>query len=206
MRHIKIHFYQASLVAAMIGLAAFNATVAQSQPKYKIEETKDVDMKLTGTSTMHKWEMNAKTVEGEGQFDVKDEKLIALTSLSFSVEVKDLKSDNKGLDKNAYKALKSDEHKDIHYKLISAKVSPEKEGRNLLKTHGKLTIAGVTKEIDMDVYCGINKDGTITCTGSDKLNMTDYQVKPPTFMLGAMKTGDAITLDFVVVYKKQKGV
>ncbi len=74
------------------------------------------------------------------------------------------------------------------------------------QTQGKLTIAGVTREIAMDVYCTVNKDATITCVGSDKLNMTDYQVKPPTFLLGAMTTGDAITLDFTVVYKKQKGL
>ena len=46
----------------------------------------------------------------------------------------------------------------------------------------------------MDVYCTVNKDESITCTGTNKMNMTDYNVKPPTFMAGAMKTGDAITL------------
>jgi hypothetical protein len=58
----------------------------------------------------------------------------------------------------------------------------------------------------MDVYCVMNKDSTITCTGSDKLKMSDYQVKPPTFMMGAMRTGDAITLDFTMVYKKETGI
>jgi len=53
----------------------------------------------------------------------------------------------------------------------------------------------------MDVYCIVNKDATITCSGSEKLNMTDYNVKPPSFMFGAMTTGDAVTLDFNVVYK-----
>jgi hypothetical protein len=54
----------------------------------------------------------------------------------------------------------------------------------------------------MDVSCVVNKNKTITCTGSDKLKMSDYQVKPPSFMLGAMKTGDAISLDFTMVFKK----
>jgi polyisoprenoid-binding protein YceI len=199
-------YFIRSLATIAIGFAGLG-NIASAQSNYKIEETKDVDMKLRGTSTLHKWEMDAKTVEGEAQFDMKPEnKLSSLKSLSFALEVTDLKSDSKGLDKNAYKALKSAEHKDIHYRLTSAVTSSEKEGKYLLKTNGKLTIAGVTKEIAMDVYCLLNKDGTITCTGSYKLNMTDYKVKPPTFMLGAMKTGDAIMLDFVIVYKKQKGV
>ena len=93
--------------------------------------------------------------------------------------------------------------KDIVYKLISAKVSPATDGKYLVKTIGNLIIAGVTKKVVMDAYCVVNKDGTVTSTGSYKLYMTDYQVKPPSFMLGAMKTGDAITLDFILVYKKE---
>ena len=187
------------IAVCIIGL---NST---AQTIYRITDSRDIDMKLSGTSTLHKWTMDAKTFSGEAQFGFthgNGGKLNSLKTLSFSLVVKDLKSGDKGLDKNAYKALKTDEYKDIDYKLISATVGPETEGRYLLKTKGDLTIAGVTKVVTMDVYCALNTDATITCTGSDKLNMTDYQVKPPTFMLGAMKTGDAITLDFTLVYKK----
>ncbi len=179
-----------------------------SQSIYKITDSKDIDMKLLGTSTLHKWSMDAKTFEGEAQFGFapgNDHELTSLKSLSFSLEVLNLKSGEKSLDKNAYKALRADQYKDILYKLISATVSPEKENRYVIKSKGKLTIAGVTKEITMDILGIVNPDGTITCNGSDKLNMTDYQVKPPSFMLGAIKTGDAITLEFTLVYKKQKG-
>jgi hypothetical protein len=34
--------------------------------------------------------------------------------------------------------------------------------------------------------------------------MSDYDVEPPSLMWGAIKTGDAVTLDFEVVYKKSK--
>ena len=175
-----------------------------AQTKYKIQETKDIDMKLSGTSTLHNWTMETQTFTGEAQFGFKsgNVQLNSIKSLSFNLNVKDLKSGEKGLDKNAYKALKTDQYKDIVYKLSSAVIMPEKEGRYLIKTRGNLSIAGVTKDVTMDVYAVVNKDGSITCTGSDKLLMTDYQVKPPKFMLGAMKTGDAITLNYTIIYKK----
>jgi len=176
-----------------------------SQSVYKIYESKDIDMKLSGTSTLHKWTMEAKTFDGDGQFNFKPGTADILTSiknLNFSLAVQDLKSGEKGLDKNAYKALKSDQYKDIDYKLTSATVGTGAGNKYMVKTQGNLTIAGVTKPILMDISCVINKDGTITCSGSYKLEMTDYKVTPPTFMLGAMKTGDAITLDFILVYKK----
>ena len=175
------------------------------QALYKIKESKDIDMKLSGTSTLHKWTMDAKTFTGEARFGFKadnSQQISSVKALNFALEVQNLKSGEKGLDKNAYKALKTDEYKDIYYKLTSATIIPEKDGKSLIKTDGKLTIAGVTKEIKIDVLSVVNQDATITCTGSYKLKMTDYQVKPPTFMLGAMKTGDDITLDFILVYKK----
>jgi polyisoprenoid-binding protein YceI len=197
-----------TLVLTAICIMGFSSML-QAQSVYKINDSKDIDMKLSGTSTLHKWTMDAKTFSGDAKFDFKPgsgTELSSLKSLSFSLVVLDLKSGESGLDKNAYKALKTKEYKDIDYKLLSATILPEKDNKYLVKTRGDLTIAGVTKEVSMDVYCVVNEDATITCTGSDKLNMTDYAVKPPTFMMGAMKTGDAITLDFTMVYKKVSSI
>lgn len=52
----------------------------------------------------------------------------------------------------------------------------------------------------MIVHSVVNKDGSITFKGTYKLKMADYGVEPPSFMFGAMSTGDAITLDFDVTY------
>jgi len=192
-----------NLVLILLLTGLFSPFV-NAQSIYTIKESKDIDMKLSGTSTLHKWTMDTKTFTGKGEFDLKgkDQQLTSVKSLTFALDVMDLKSGENGLDKNAHKALKATEYKDILYTLKSATVGQEKEGKYLLKTTGDLSVAGVTKLVDMDVYCMINKDGTITCSGSEKLKMTDYQVKPPTFMLGAMKTGDDITLDFTMVYTK----
>jgi polyisoprenoid-binding protein YceI len=189
------------MVFAMMASCSF----LSAQKTYKINDSKDIDMKLSGTSTLHKWAMDAKTFSGEAQFGFMkgdNNQLASVKSLNFSLEVQNLKSGEKGLDKNAYKALKTSKYKDIFYELLSATVTPENDNKYLVKTNGSLTVAGVTKEVSIDVFCVVNKDRSITCSGSKQLKMTDYQVKPPTFLLGAMKTGDAITLDFVLVYKK----
>jgi hypothetical protein len=190
--------------AAIVFYLGFSYTL-YAQPVYKICDSKDIDMKLSGTFTFHKWEMNARTFSGEAQFGFmpgNDNHLTILKSLTFSLAVLNLKSDEMGLEGYAYKALKTDRYKNISYKLISAKVLPETENKYMVRTCGNLTIAGVTNEVIMDIYCLVNKDATITCIGSDKLKMTDYHVKPPSFALGAVKAGDAITLDFTLVYKK----
>jgi polyisoprenoid-binding protein YceI len=187
---------------AMIGIA----NIGYAQAKYKIQETNDVAIKLTGTSSVHDWEMDANKAEGEAEFLFKtgtNGELQSVESLTFALAVKDLQSDSKGLDKNAYEALKANKFNTIQYKLSSSTFSSEKGGR-LLKTKGKLTIAGVTNDIIMNVHLVVNKNGSVTFKGSYKLNMSDYNVDPPTYMFGTIKTGNVITLDFSAVYKISK--
>jgi polyisoprenoid-binding protein YceI len=178
--------------------------VAHAQTEYKISNSKSNDMKLSGTSTLHKWDMNAQSFNGQARFVFKPgtTQLDAISSLDFVLAVQNLKSESKMMDNNAYKALKTDQYKNISYKLTSATIVPKGGGVSLIKTKGNLTISGVTKVVTMDVTCTLNADATVTCKGEDKLNMTDYNVTPPTFMAGAMKTGDALTLDFTMVYNK----
>ncbi|SRX75197.1 YceI family protein [Aequorivita antarctica] len=194
-RHIK--------VLALIMMIGISST-AYTQAIYKIEDNNNVSMKLTGTSTMHDWEMDATRAKGEAQFMFDASNEGALTSmklLTYTLEVKALKSDSQGLNNNAYKALNTDKYKYINYKLASAILSPEKGGY-LAQTKGKLTIAGVTKDIAMDIHLIVNNN-SITCKGSHQLKMTDYNVEPPSFMFGAMTTGDATKLSFEVTYSKQ---
>jgi polyisoprenoid-binding protein YceI len=177
----------------------------QAQAMYKTGGSQENNMKMSGTSTFHDWTMSAKTFTGDAQFGFApstSDKLTSVKSLNFTLPVEDLKGSEKGLDKNAYEALKSGQYKDILYKLTLAQVMPSTSNKYTVRTRGDLTIAGVTKEVIMDVNCAINTDASVTCTGSDKLKMTDYQVKPPKFMMGAMTTGDDITLDFTIVYKQ----
>jgi polyisoprenoid-binding protein YceI len=203
---MKNIFKQIPMLVA-ICIMGFNSSL-QAQSVYKLIGSKD-NMKLSGTSTLHDWTMNAQTFGGEAQFGFKpgnEHELSSIKALTFSLAVVNLKSGESGLDKNAYKALKSSDYQSITYKLTSATISPDKGNKFLIKTHGNLTIAGITKEVTITVYASVNADGTITCTGSEQLNMTDYGVKPPKFMLGAMKTGDTITLDFTLAYRKQTGI
>ncbi len=198
---MKTRSYILSLIA-LIGIA----NVGYGQATYMIKRTKDVDVILQGTSTLHDWHMDAKDVTGEAQFVIKPgskTELASVRSLTFSVQVEDLKSDSKGLDKSAYKALKTETYKDIRFTLTSATVSPETMGY-LVKSRGKLTIAGVTKKVSLDVHCVPNDDGTIALAGKYKLNMTDYNVVPPTFLFGTMSAGESVTLQIAAVYATQQ--
>lgn len=195
---------KSALFALILALSCSTQWLA-AQSTYKVFASSSNSMKLSGTSTFHDWEMISPTLMGDAQFgfdNTADHQLNKLTALTFSLKAEDLKSDSKGLDDNAYEALKTESYERIFYNLTSADVSPASRGKFNVKTLGDLTIAGTKREIEMDVICETNADGSITCVGSQDLIMSEYGVEPPSFMFGAMKTGDLITLHFTIVYKK----
>ncbi|MGB3799791.1 MAG: YceI family protein [Lewinella sp.] len=195
-----------ALTLLLICLMGFSHS-GYAQVPYVVAEDQDVDIRLLGTSTVHDWEMKATSVTGRAEFIFAPgniQELTALPSLTFSLAVTDLRSESKGMDNNAYDALRADEFEQIDYLLYSATVSSE-TGGFLLKTKGKLTIAGTTRDVLMDVHLSVDQEGTVTCRGAYDLKMTDYGVKPPTFLMGVMKCGDDLTLEFSVDYRNSAG-
>ena len=59
-----------------------------------------------------------------------------------------------------------------------------------------MTIAGVSKEINVTVLGSKNKDGQLQFAGEQKINMSEYGIKPPTMFFGTVKVGDAVTVKF----------
>lgn len=153
---------------------------------------------VDGTSTLHDWKMESSTGECTASI-VLDASghLSALSALSFSLKAESLKSDKSGLDKNAYKSLQTSKYKTITYQLTSATVTPA----GAIRCLGKMTIAGVTLDADLVATAKVNPDKSITVKGSKKIGMKTFKIDPPSFMMGAVKTGNDITISFDVTLK-----
>ena len=190
------------LLLTMIILSAMNQTIL-AQSNFKIGKSFGNEMKISGTSSFHDWNMKTSTFSGKSTFTTgADNQILKLSTLEFSLPVLSLKSGQKKLDKNAYRALKTDQFKDIIYKQNLAKVMSFTNSKSHIKTEGQLTVAGVSKNVIIDLYCFKNQDGSMNCDGNYQINMKDYNVTPPVFMGGIMKTGEAITLAFSLQFEK----
>ena len=161
-----------------------------------------VNLLVSGTSTLHDWTMKDVKADCSATLDLNAAgQLNALSTLVFSTPVNALKSDHGSMDKNAYKALKNDEAPQISYIMSSVTITRSPEG-STVTCKGKLTIAGTARDEDLVAVCKTNADNTITVTGTKNISMQQYNIKPPTFMLGTVKTGNDIVLTFQLTLKK----
>ena len=180
--------------AITLALSCIFLTAATAQVKYRSE---DLTVKVKGTSSLHDWEIKSSKGKVEAVLVLgPNYKITGVSGLRFTVESESLKSGHNMMDNNTYKALKTNTHENISFVLSSSNITQIDANTYLLKCVGNMTIAGTTRETDLVAQCKLNPDGTFTCSGSKKIKMTDFNIKPPTAIMGTVKTGNDISIDY----------
>ena len=148
---------------------------------------------IRGTSSLHDWEEKATglTCNVTASYDNEN---IKFESLVFNVKAKSLKSGKDLMDKKTYEALKADKYSDITFKMTSpSSFKLDGDAFNGTVT-GTLNMAGQTKTITVYIKGMKKTDNALQISTSKKLKMTDYNMKPPTALMGSIKTGDEVTV------------
>ena len=165
------------------------ASTAVAQEAYTV---KDFKMSVAGTSTLHDWESEITQVNASAALDLDGAQLAGISKLKVTIPAKGIVS-TKGriMDNKTYDALKSAQHPKITFTLTKATLSNSK-----VQATGQLTIAGTTKTVSLSADSKAGKAGAITFAGRYSLKMTDYNMAPPTAMMGTIKTGDEVTIKY----------
>lgn len=190
--------------SSIVGWGAVTTrALAAEQATYRLAQSKDVVMNLAGTTPIRNWNMTAHGLSGEAQMIVtSSDRLSNITALRFSLPVHNLKGDGDGMDNDAYKALKADLYPSIDFQLISAKIDSHGNGNYLVHAQGTLSVAGVTREVILEMTGTVVDNGSITFHGAEEVKMSDYNVERPSLLLGLIKAGDTMTLTYTLVFVK----
>ena len=161
---------------------------------------------ISGTSNIHAYTASTTTVRVTralvaGALDGPDVWTNALKpggveAFEIAIPAGTLTSPKGDLDKNMYKALQVKDHPDIVFRLLRLERRAGDAGA--VRAVGVLQIAGVEREVNLDIATE-RKDATLAVHGKLQLLMTDYGIKPPTAMLGMLKTDPKVTVTFETV-------
>jgi polyisoprenoid-binding protein YceI len=160
---------------------------------------------IEGTSNVHDWTATSTTVrvaqarvaadaKGAGFWDAVV-KPGAIESFEIVIPVATLTSPRRGLDKNMYKALKSDQHKDITFRL---KGLTPKAAAGAFTAAGVLRVAGVDRDVTLDLTLG-RAGQNLVVRGSTELLMTDFGIDPPSALFGTVRSSPNVTITFETV-------
>jgi hypothetical protein len=160
-------------------------------------------MTISGTSNLHDWSTAVTNLEIQAELELVNGYVSSVGMVQLSAPVRGIKSDKGGvMDSKTREALQGDKHPVIRYQLKQVKIDEQPNKISKLKTEGSLTIAGATRQIKMDVFARQLPNNEVEIWGSHTLNMSTYQIKAPTALMGTVRTGDEITIAFSVILNK----
>lgn len=190
-----------SIKSIILGVFLLPALIINAQ-SYTAKTYKLV---INGTSTMHDWSSSATNVTVQGDFVINNGVIEKVTGGAVNVVVTSIKSHkNSGImDSRTHETLKADKFPNITY-TVSKIGSIQLNGVEAIVTvNGTLTIGGVGKPTDFVLKMKVLPTGEIEIKGGKKILMSNHGIKSPSFMLGALKVGDEVSLDiYVVLHKK----
>lgn len=123
-------------------------------------------------------------------------------TITVGIKVDGFECGRSRMNRDLKEALNSDEFPEITFTLrnATALTIPENiEDGFELEVEGSLTVAGVTREITFQSQGYYMSDGRIRAIGSKSIKMSDFNVEPPTALLGLVKAEDELNVRFDLI-------
>lgn len=178
----------------------FSTQVSLAQT-YKVNKSAS-NMKIEGSSNVHDWEEEVGDFQGTLVAELENGQLVKINQLDFTVIAESIKSEHSAMDKNTYKALKTDKNPKITYELEKVNnIDCTSGSKCKVVTTGYLTIAGTKKSVELTFDATVSGD-KIVLAGDKTIKMSEYKIEAPTAMFGAITTDDEVKINFNTVFTK----
>ncbi len=192
-------------VFIVIGISMFGIWVdgnLQAQLKYSPDS--DSRIWIEGSSNVNQFTCTAERYEGEAQLpgeaagsdnQMTDDGLI----LEFRIPVQSFECGRSRMNRDLYNALKAGEFLYISFEYKDAiNITPatDQPGVFTLEIAGTLTVAGTSREILFDAQGHVLDNMRLRANGKKEIRMTDFDVEPPTGLLGMVRARDRLTVHF----------
>lgn len=172
------------VVVVALGMAA--ADVGAQQP--------NVDFTISGTSTIRGWTCTAKGTlavqPGAGAGPAVPGFPNGVQSATLTVPVKNFTCPNAEMTEHLMQAMHPEKFAEIVYKIEKYEVVGDRA-----QASGTMTIHGTSQPFSLPVTIKSAGSG-VALDGSTRLEMTTYGVEPPVVMLGMLKVGPQIRIEF----------
>lgn len=161
-----------------------------------------------GRSNVNEFECLAENYTGEAtlpEFNNPSTLLNEVTevlSVQIEIEVDSIECGQRKMNKDLQKALKADTFPEITFVFEEADLISQPQSFNdafEVRVHGKLTVAGNTREISFMTDAYYLNDERVRAVGQTTIRMTDFGVDPPTALMGLIRADEELTVHFDLI-------
>jgi polyisoprenoid-binding protein YceI len=188
-------------VSALIAVTATAGAQSASAIRLRLDPSSEVT--IEGTSSLHAFHCKTNKINAYVDVDpgyAKDLTKVArpIVSVKVNIVVRTLSCGNGQMDNNMFSTLDADKNPLIKYTMSNYDIldGTKSPAAFVATTTGTLSIAGQEKVISMKINAERLSDGKATAQAAEAILMTDFGIKPPSFMFGRLKVGNEVTVKF----------
>jgi polyisoprenoid-binding protein YceI len=189
-----------TLIALTLLFTGFTALTAQDPVLIKNKS----NIAISGTSSLHEWHENAADFNVDMELSGEGALLPVIDRVVFTCKTASVKSDNSIMTNKTREALQADKHPEISFTSDKQSSLAIHKGGFSSTVTGDLVINGVKRNVSIPVEGSLTGNNMIV-KGSASLKMSDYDIRPPTAIMGTLKTGDEVTVSFDLNFEVPAG-
>lgn len=186
MHHFRLHIIPLALLFLFLGGSALAQDITLDKGKSRLW--------IEGSTNVNKFSCRAASYDTMVSSPVAEREL----DVEVDIEVRGFDCGKRRMNRDLYETLLSEKHPFISFEYTSTHSITYDDSEDLydLMVIGYLTVAGHKKKIEFPMQAYVQDDGTLRATGKTELRMTDYNVEPPTALLGMVRVDDLLSVHF----------
>ena len=189
------------MIGTLSIVLGFGALLGSTTTRLPLTLKPESRLWVEGTSSTRDWKCAAgtfdATVEVAGPEAVRavvaGEK--SVRSVQLDVQTARMDCKNGTMNEHMLKALKAKDNPVISFRLATYELAKAGEAAQGTLA-GFLKIGGVERPVTLIVDLKDSGDGVLHVTGTHEVNMRDFDLKPPSLMLGMIKVGEKVKVSF----------
>ena len=179
-------------------LLVFSA-IASSPASYS---AKSHEIKISGTSNLHDWTADVPRLTTSAEILINDGRIEAINRLVIEIDATTITgSEGNIMTRKIAETLKSDRNPRIVFRMTRIDNISQTGREFSVRAGGTLAMGGTIRPLELVVRGRVLPNGDVQFTGVKDMKMTTWQLEPPRAMLGALRTGDDVTVEFSVTLK-----
>lgn len=162
----------------------------------------DSEMTVFGSSNVRDWTMDVLAIGGQVTVEPAGANgLPAVERVFVEVPVDSILSGRDSQNEKAHKALQRNAQPVIYFRSEAVTLSPRAGAASGFDVvaQGELILANERRDVELRAEGTRQDDGTLRLTGEHAMQMTDFDIDPPTALLGALRVSDDIRIAFDVI-------
>ena len=160
------------------------------------------ELKVDGSSTLSDWSVAVKKIEGKFSLPEGFEGSAGqgLKDVLIVCDVKSMEGRGPDMNEKIYNAFKAEENPQIIFEAAEAISTGKDEEGFTLNSKGNLKMAGKSQEIQLELK-GKKTDSGFEFWGSHMVDMTQFDMEPPTAFFGSLEVAKEVKVIFKILIK-----